>query len=109
MTYKNMLADIVERDCEKWVDSFIVDNTKAFACGSNSTILKIENGTCYFNSEIHVFGTGCLYRPRYIVAGTVGETGMIYKSVIKNESEKIVWASTSELRELEGITEFQIK
>ena len=107
MTYKNMLADIVERDCEKWVDSFIKDNTKIFACG-NGTTLKIENGTCFFNSKIDVLGTGCLHRLNYTVAGTISENGYIYKSVIKNESGKIVWASTSGLREIEGITEFEI-
>ena len=107
MTYKNMLAGIIERDCQKWVESFISKDSKAFTCGDKTT-LKIEDGTCYFNSEIDVY-SGCLHKLCYIVGGTICENGHIYKSVIKNESGKIVWASTSELREIEGITEFQIK
>jgi len=108
MTYKKMVEGIVERDCQKWVDGFLADKEKMFSLGEKTT-LEIDKGTCFFHSEIKVYGAGNIIAPTYTVGGTVDEDGRVYKSIIKNMSGKIVWAATKELRDMEGINEFQIK
>jgi len=106
MTYKKMIEGVVERDCVNWVEQFITKK-EVFALG-NKTTLKIEGGTCYFDCEVRVYRSNSYVFPAYYVGGTISEFGTVYKSVIRNDSKEIVWASTKELRALEGIEDFQI-
>jgi len=106
MTYKKMIEGVVERECVNWVEQFITKEG-AFASGDKTT-LEIEGSTCYFTCEVRVYGMSSCISPTYYVGGTISESGIVYKSVIRNYSQEIVWASTKELRALEGIENFQI-
>lgn len=113
MTYKKMVEGIVEREACKWLESFIKND--GFTAGGTVT-LTIDKGTCYFDCLVSVLGTGRIVTPVFSIGGTVDENGYVYNSVIKVPHTtkegltegKLVWAATEELRNIYGITEFEI-
>jgi len=105
MTYKKMMVGVVKRDCTIWMAQFIAKKG-AFAM-ANETTLKIEGGVCCFNCVVYAYGTGNAI-PTYYVEGEISESGRVYKSIVRNYCQEIVWATSEELRALEGIENFQI-
>lgn len=113
MTYKKMVEGMVEREATKWLESFIKKDGAFVTLGT--VTLKMEKNTCYFDCLVSILGTGSLVSPVYMVAGTVGENGTVYNSVIYKSCyengkpvNKVVWGATQELRDVYKITSFEI-
>lgn len=109
MTYKNMMKGVVERKAGNWFKQFI--KTEGAFTVTDGVDFQMEDGTCYFKCKVTVYGTGSLVAPKYMVGGTVDETGRVYSSTIRTDmyvDDKMVWASSEAAREVYHITEFSI-
>jgi len=102
MTYKNMIKGIAGREAKKWVESFIKTESGLASC--DDVELRIEDGICYFEAKIHVYGIKSPMN-KYTVGGTICESGYVYNSVIYDWNKKTVWLSVEETRQTMGITE----
>lgn len=100
MNYKNMMKGIVGREASSWISSFIKAERGFATC--DEVELRIENGTCFFKAKVTVYG---IKNPmnKFIVGGTVCESGYVYNSVIYDWNNKTVWLSVEETRKTFGI------
>jgi len=101
MTYKNMIKGIIGRKAQKWVETFI--KTDGGFAMSEGVELRIEDGICYFEAKIQVYGIKSPMK-QYSVGGTICENGHVYNSVIRDWNNKTVWLSVEETRQTMGIT-----
>lgn len=105
MTYKKLVAHLVERKAWKWAETV----TKCSVITSEVSDLHIESDTIYWEVSVEVRDNNSIYRT-IRVGGTACDICGICESVIWNADKKeILWMSVEETRKQLGITEFEFK
>ena len=110
MTYKAVVAGMLERDSSKWIDKLLKEHGIKF----NFTCSEIEELTqekdnIYYTCKTTIYGSKYSILPVSVyVGGVVNERGIYYSVVWKNKEHDICWMAVEKTREELGITEFKI-
>lgn len=110
MTYKAVVAGMLERDSSKWIDKLLKEHGIKF----NFTCSEIEELTqekddIYYTCKTTIYGSKYSILPVSVyVGGVVNERGIYHSVVWKNKEHDICWMAVEKTREELGITEFKI-
>ena len=113
MTYKKIVAMMVEEDARKWLEKVLAEH------GYESRYVFVEDGGATFESDkdMDTFRWAVKLTVRFKkdpgnyyfeIGGTVDDFCGIFHSVIWNRKHDILWMSVKQTREQLGIKEFKI-
>lgn len=110
MTYKAVVAGMLERDSSKWIEKLLKEHNIVFSFAvSEIEELTQEKDDIYYTCKTTIYGTKYSIIPVSVyVGGVVNERGIYHSVVWKNKEHDICWMSVEKTREELGIKEFKI-
>lgn len=110
MTYKAVVAGMLERDSSKWIEKLLKEHNIVFSFAvSEIEELTQEKDDIYYTCKTTIYGSKYSIIPVLVyVGGVVNERGIYHSVVWKNKEHDICWMAVEKTREELGITEFKI-
>lgn len=110
MTYKAIVAGMLERDSRNWMEKLLAESGIKFSFVTTEieemTQAKYE---IYYTCKVTVYGTGNSILPDVILVGGTADEYRIYHSVVwDRKKDKILWMANDKTRNELGIEKFKI-
>ena len=108
MTYKSVLARVIEDEARAWVEEVLQENgIKASRLYTEDAVVKKEDGNIYWDVKVIVqLENGS--RRTVIAGGTACDMFGISKSVIWDSEKNIIWMSVAKSRKQLGIEKLRL-
>ena len=112
MTYKKIVAHLLEMTAQSWVEQLLEKNGIEYRFTSARTeeieMKNVKDLGVLWEIPIEIYWKENIFPTIVTVGGSADDTCGICKSVIWGEGHKIIWMGVKETREKLGIDRFRI-